>query len=292
MSFDYYEPTTIKEALTLLDKHHGEVKVLAGGTDLVAKMKESRLSPGHVIHIGLIKELYGISSHNGNGLVIKPMTVIREIEQNSGLYPEYSVLPDAAKELADPSIRNMATIGGNLINAAPSADMAPPLIVLSATVKLVKVSQERVIPVEQFFTGPYSTLIAPDELMVEISVPAISGSNSGVYLKHHMRGGKGLGSIGIAVNLNVDSGFKCEDIKVAIGAVAPVPMRAFNAEHAMKGQIITAKVIEEAARAASEECNPRDSIRGSADYKRAIVKSLFKEAIAKALDLAKLNYGK
>jgi carbon-monoxide dehydrogenase medium subunit len=290
MSFEYLEPETIEEATALLNQFRKNAKVIAGGTDLVAKIKENALSSGYLISIEKIDEMRGIVS-NQNGIVIKAATTIRDILHTASLSPSYNLLIEAARELADPSVRNMATIGGNICDAAPSADMVPPLIALSASVQIVTIDSERVIPLEKFFTGPYSTVMKEKELLTQILVPHPSENQTAIYLKHHMKGGKGLGSIGVAIAMdNNPEDHCCQNVKIVLGAAAPSPMRAVDAEGMIRGKQVTPELVEKVAQKASLECNPRDSIRGSAEYKRVLVRSLVKQALNQISGFAEPAY--
>lgn len=283
--FEYLEPQSIDEVLFLLTRYGNQAKVLAGGTDLVPRMRQGALSPEYVIDLGNLTNLKYIHSDPKAGIQIGALTTISEIEKSPQLQTKYRMISQAAEQLASIPIRNVATIGGNLCNAAPSADMAPILIVLSARVKLVSAVEERVIPLEDFFTGPETTVIKPDELLTEIQIPPLPPHTSGVYLKYSTRGGQDIALVGVATVITLDlEGRICDDAKIALGAVAPTPMRAYQAEEKLKGREINKELIREAAQVASNEARPRaTSFRGSPWYKRQIVEVLVKRSISQAL---------
>ena len=180
MPFEYFEPLTIEEAVSLLAKYGDKAKVLAGGTDVVVRMKERTIMPQYVVSIGRLANLSYIRFDDEKGPRLGALTTIREIEQSPLLQPRYDIISQAAGQLADVTVRNVATIGGNLCNAAPSADMAPPLMALSAEIKLISSAGERIVPLENFFTGPYRTVVKTDELVVEIQIPALPVHTAGV----------------------------------------------------------------------------------------------------------------
>ncbi len=285
--FEYLESQSIEEVLSLLTRYGNQAKVLAGGTDLVPLMRQKALHPQYIINLGKIASLKYIHSDSQTGLRIGAVTTIREIETSPILQGEYGMIPQAAIQLASIPIRNVATIGGNLCNASPSADMAPILIALSARVKLVSAAEERVVPLEDFFTGPGTTVIKPDELLTEIQISPLPLHTSGVYLKCSTRGGQDMALVGVAVVITLGSGGKICDAKITLGAVSPTPMRAYQAEAILKGRVPNKELIWEVAQAASNEACPIDDIRGSAEYRKEIVKIFTRDALSQAAELAK-----
>ena len=286
--FEYFEPATVEEAVSLLKKYGEGAKILAGGTDLVVMMREREIKPRYVINLGRIAGLNYVHLDGDKGLRIGALTTIAGLERAPELKSSYRIISQAAAQLATIAIRNMATIGGNLCNAAPSADMAPPLLALKGAVKLTGTAGERIVPLEEFFIGPGVTTLKPNELMIEIQVPAVPAHTGGMYLKHGVKGAAGLAVVGVAavVTLDIrDSVF--EEVDIALGAVAPTPIRAKRAEALLKGQKISDGLIEEAARVTSDESSPIDDVRGSAEYRREMVRVRTWEAIRGALKLAK-----
>ena len=286
--FEYLEPETVEEALSLLRKYSDRAKVCAGGTDLVVQMRERVLNPQFVIGIAGIRELDHLRFEDGGGLTIGSLTTIRTLERSPELRGRYGMLPEVARQFGSIAIRNVATIGGNLCNALPSADMAPMLIALSAKVKLVTSDGERIVPLEDFFIGPGSTVLDPDELMVEIQVPVPPKCSGGTYLKYSVRGGEDIALVGVAVLLTFDlERAVCKDSKIVLGAVGPTPMRAHKAELTLKQQQLTEQIVEKAAETASSESKPVDDIRGSAEYRREMVRVFTTAAIHRAAERVK-----
>lgn len=286
--FEYFEPLTVEEAVSLLGKYRNKAKALAGGTDLAVMMREKTIRPRYVISLGGIADLDYIHFDGEKGLRIGALTTIRSIEQSPQLQPKYRLICQAASQSSSIAVRNVATVGGNLCNAAPSAAMAPALIALSATTKLVSTAKERIVPLENFFTGSGTTVLKTDELMTEIQVPTPPTHTAGVYLKYSQRGGEDLALIGVAAVLTLDPRNEaCIDAKVVLGAVAHTPMRARRAEEVLKGKKIGKELVEKAAQTASDESSPIDDIRGSAEYRREMVKVFARDAIRQAAGLAR-----
>lgn len=286
--FEYFEPLSIEETVSLLKKYGDKAKVLAGGTDLVPQMKEKTTRPEFVISIGRIANLDYIRLDGEKGLKIGALTIIRSIEQSPQLQPKYGLICQSASQMASIAVRNVATVGGNLCNASPSADIATALMALSATVKLVGATGERIVPLEDFFTGPGATILKTNELLTEVQIPSPPAHTAGVYIKYTTRGGEELALIGVAALLTLSAGDgTCTDAKLALGAVAPTPIRARRAEGVLKGKKIDQELIEKAALTASNESSPIDDIRGSAEYRREMLKIFTRDAIRQAAELAK-----
>lgn len=277
MRFNYLEATTIKEAVSWLGKYDGKARIMAGGTDLLVQIRNKAIKPEYVVDIGYIPKLDYIEYDAKQGLKIGALTTIRALEKSDKLQRRYPVLAQAAGLLGSMAIRNVATIGGNLCNAAPSADNAPSLIGLSAKARIIGPDGERVVPLEGFCTGPGCTVFKRGELLVEIQVPVPPAGTKGVYLKHG-RSAVDLAVVGVAVIVVLEGGI-CRDIKVVLGAVAPTPLRAKKAEGILMGKKMEVGLIEKAAQVASEEARPITDVRASAEYRREMVKVLTRRAL-------------
>ena len=278
MRFNYLEPATVEEAVSLLSKYNGKAKVIAGGTDILVQIRNKTIAPEYVIDIGYISGLNYINYEAKQGLRIGALTTIRALEQSDELQQRYPVISQAAGKLGSAAIRNVATIGGNLCNAAPSADTAPPLIGLSAKARITGPDGERVVPLEDFFTGPGFTVLRTGELLVEIQVPVLPPETKGVYLKHS-RSPIDLAVVGVAVIMTLDAGEVCRDIKIVLGAVAPTPMRARKAEEILRGKKVEPALTEKVAQTTSEEAQPITDVRASAAYREEMVKVFTRRAI-------------
>lgn len=282
----YLSPKTLDEALSLLKKHKGEARALAGGTDLLPKMKRRDVAPKYLVDLKGIAGLNFIKYDKELGLRIGAATTLTEILESHDIRKHCPILIEAVSRMASTQIRNTGTIGGNLCNAVPSADTAPPLIATGAQLKLVGSNGKvRTILAEDFFKGPNETVLGPVELLSEIQIPPAPYAGVGAYLKHTLRGEMDLAIVGVAAYLTVNSGKNiCKDIKIALGAVAPIPMRAKGAEEVLRGKPLGDDLIERAAEIASKESKPIDDIRGSAEYRREMVRVLTKRALKKCLD--------
>ncbi len=279
--FEYYTPKTIDEACSLLSQYKEKAKVIAGGTDLLVQMKRKEGPPKYLINLKSIPDRDYITYDEKEGLKIGAQATIRSIETSSLVRERFDILAQAAGHLGTLQVRNRATIVGNLCNAAPSAEMAPPLIALGARIKLKSTGGERIVPVEDFVTGPGQIVLKPDELVTEIQVPALPPHSGGAYMRHSIRKALDLPLVGVGVVITMDGGVFA-DVKIALGAVAPTPIRARKAEDVLKGNKPGDELLEKAGLTASEEASPRDSMRGSSEYKKKIISVLVVRAIKQA----------
>jgi CO/xanthine dehydrogenase FAD-binding subunit len=280
--FDYIVPKTLDEALKALNEHKGSAKLLAGGTDLVPQLKKRELkTPGYVIDLKGISGLDGIS-YDAEGLQIGPLATISSIAQSPEVQERYPMLVQAALGMASPQVRNRGTFAGNICNAVPSADSAPSLLALNATIMIKSIRGERTISIDQFFTGPRKTMLAADEMLVGITVPKPLPASRGVYLKLSPRHSMDLAIVGVAA-VGISENGVCKDIRIALGAVAPTPIRAPMAEAILQGKPITSVLINEAAKNAITQCSPIDDHRASQEYRCDMVYVLTKRALNQIL---------
>jgi CO/xanthine dehydrogenase FAD-binding subunit len=273
--FEYHRPSTLEEALSIIRKLDGNFRLLAGGTDLLVAMKEKRGSHPPLIDIKHIPGIGDIRAQNGD-LRLGGSASARAIARSPLMRASLTVLSQAASILGSVQIGNRATIGGNLANASPAADCALPLLVLGGSVKLVGVAGERWVPLENFFVGPKKTVINR-EVLTEIRVPTLPEGGKGVFCKLGLRAApEDIAIVSVAIFALPDTSNKnWKQVRVALGAVAPTPIRALHAEEALIGQPITAKIIEDASRLAAEkDAQPITDIRGSASYRRTMVQVL------------------
>jgi carbon-monoxide dehydrogenase medium subunit len=287
MRFEYLEPESIEEALTILSQYQGKSKIIAGGTDLMLQMRNKAIRPEYVVDITRIPGLDYITFDDQQGLRLGALTTIRGLETSVELQRKYPVISQAASQLGSVAIRNVATVGGNLCNALPSAETSQALLALSAQVRVVGPGGERTIPLEGFFTGVGKTLLQPDEILLEILVPESLPHTSGIYIKHSPRGPIDLAIVNITVLMTMEQDHRvCRDVKIVLGAVSPTPLRAKKAENMLKGKRVDGALIDRAAQVASDEANPRrGSIRGSFEYKKEMVKVLTGRAIKEVIGL-------
>ncbi len=276
---EYVQPGSLTEALALLSQYKGTAKPFAGGTDLIPQIKRRELpAPKLFVDLKGIPGLDAIAYDASKGLTIGALAPITSVERSPLVRQYYPILSQALITLACPQVRNRATITGNICSAVPSADSAPGLLVLEATLKLVSQKGERVVPIAQFFTGPRETILADDELVTEIHIPSLPPKYKGIYVKLSPRKSMDLAVVGVAA-LVVRDGDVCKDVRIALGAVAPTPLRAQKAESALIGKKITDDATIGAARAASTECSPIDDHRASAEYRCDMVYVLTRRAL-------------
>jgi carbon-monoxide dehydrogenase medium subunit len=280
--FEYHAPTSLPEALDLLAKYDGKGAVLAGGTDLLVSMKKREALPEHLISLKGIAELKGIHDEK-EGMKIGAFVTLGEIEHSKSIQDKFRVLWDAAQVMASRQIRNLGTIGGNLCSAAPSADSAPPLIGLDASVEIVSPNGKRKVLVENFFKGPGESDLKPGEILTRILIPNPPPKSGGAYFKLMRRAAMDLAQVGAAACLSFDSDKKtCTGARIALGAVGSTPIRAFKAEQILLNKELNETLGKEAGKIAAQEANPRSSLRASKEYRREMIEVLTKRAVMAA----------
>jgi CO/xanthine dehydrogenase FAD-binding subunit len=281
--FKYISPKTLDEALTTLAKYKEAAKLLAGGTDLIPQIRGREMGiPGYVVDLKGILGLDVISYDERSGLKIGPLATISAIGQSQAVRDHFPSIAQAALSMASPQVRNRGTFAGNICSAVPSADSVPALLALGASVKAKGPEGERTIPLDQFFTGPRRTALEADEILVEISVPKPASFSRQVYLKLSPRHSMDLAIVGVAAVGRCENGI-CKEMKIALGAVAPTPVRAPVAEAMLQGHRITDELIDEAARHTIAQCSPIDDHRASQEYRCDMVYVMTKRALTQVL---------
>lgn len=276
MNTQYVKPETLIEALSLLDQ--GGAGVMAGGTDVLVRQKKGIALPPRMIDLKSLPELKLFDYDEALGLRMGALTTMDTLEHNPIVKREYTALAESAAVLASPTIRKAATVAGNICNAAPSAETTSPLIVLGASVKLVGLGTERIIPVEEMFVGPGKTVLESREIVSEIILPKRPENSASCYLKQVRRYGADLAVVGIAVSLELENGVM-KNVRIAEGAVAPTVIRAKEAEQMLEGKAPSQELIEAAAAKAAEEAKPITDVRGTKEFRREIVRVLTKRAV-------------
>jgi carbon-monoxide dehydrogenase medium subunit len=272
--FEYLTPGSIDEAISLLVSHGEQARFIAGGTDVMVKIKEGKISPQYLVSLRRIQGLDRITFQNGE-LRIGSLVTHRMLELSPIIRKEFPILTDAVTHIGSVQIRNVATIGGNVVNAVPSADGAIPLITLGAQVRLRGPKGERTMDLEHFFIGPGQTLLEPGEMLLEFIVPKLPDHTGAAYVKHTRREAMELPLLGVAVLISLGGDLStCTEARIGLGVLAPTPMRARSAESVLKGKKITEELLAKMGKAAAEECRARDSIRGEAWYRREMVEVL------------------
>lgn len=282
--FDYLAPQSMEEALKFLaENKNGKYKVYAGGTDIIPKLKGRLIKvPEVLMDLKSIPHLDYIEYDEANGLRIGALANIRSVALSPIVKEKFSILSQAAKSIASTQVQNRGTIVGNICNGVPSADSAPALLCLEAKLLCVSRKEERMIKIEDFFTGPNETGLKPDELLKEIQIPNMPENSKGVYIKLSPRSRMDLAVVGVAAIVTTENGL-FKDVRIGLGAVAPTPIRAKKVEEVLKGQAPNDEIIAKAGQLASEESKPIDDHRASAEYRRLMVEVLVKRAINQAL---------
>ncbi len=284
-NFNYFAPKSLSEAYDILARYSERSFLMAGGTDLMVQMKAKSIAPECVVDLKGLGLNY-IKAMD-DGLAVGAATTLHDIESSALIQEKCPVMAATCSEMACYSIRHLGTIGGNLCNASPAADTAPPLIVLGAKVKINGPDGERVVSIEDLFTGPRKTLLKKSEILTEIQIPYLPPHSGAVYLKYKRNEGMDLALVGVGVCLVLDSsGTNCQDVRIALGAMAPVPLRVSAAEKVLRGNVLKEDLFEEAALKAKEVAEPITDVRGSADYRTALVQTLTRDALRQAKDLA------
>jgi CO/xanthine dehydrogenase FAD-binding subunit len=282
-NFNYLAPKSLPEAHEIIARFPEETYFIAGGTDLMIQMRSQLVAPKCVVDLKKLDLNY--IKQTGQGLAIGATTTLHEIESSPLIKDKCPVLAATCSDMASYTVRHLATIGGNLCNAAPSADTAPPLIVLEAKVKMNGPDGQRIISVEDMFTGPGESVLKRGEILTEIEIPKLPANAGAIYLKSKRSEGMDLALVGVAVCLVVDgSGKKCKEVRIALGAVAPTPIRVPAAEKVLRGNALDDDLFEKAGIRAKEAAQPIDDVRASSEYREALVQVLTRDALKRAYD--------
>jgi carbon-monoxide dehydrogenase medium subunit len=284
--FHYFEPRSFEEAGSLLRDYQGSASILAGGTDLLVEMRERLRRCEHVIDIKKIPAMTHLDYDDRRGLRFGALVTTRELETASLIHEKYPALQQALRELGSIQVRNRATVAGNICRASPSADTLPPLVAAGAQVRMRRGGAERTVALEDFFTGPGRTVLAPDEIVSEIVMPPPQPGSGSVYIKHGRRKAMELATVGVAVMVALDDAI-CREVRIVLGAVAPTVIRARRAEESLHGRPINEESIAAAADIATDECRPISNVRSSAEYRREMVGVLSRRALRQAVEVAR-----
>ncbi|HTY78666.1 MAG TPA: xanthine dehydrogenase family protein subunit M [Candidatus Bathyarchaeia archaeon] len=279
--FELDLPETLEDCLRLLSTRSPDVKLLAGGTDLLPQMKNGVLTPKRVIDLSGVARVKALEADQ-KGLRIGAAVPARQVEQDARVRSGYASVSEAAALLGSVQVRNLATVGGNLCNAAPSADMAPPLLALEAVAVIAGPKGERRVALSDFFTGVRKTVLGADEILVEIVAPAPGPHTGGSYMRHTPRRELDIAVVGVASQVTLSNGV-CSKVRIALAAVAPTPVRATAAESALEGKALTPQLIAQAADLAAQGARPISDQRGSADFRRHLVRVLTRRTLTTAL---------
>jgi carbon-monoxide dehydrogenase medium subunit len=282
--FDYVAPASLSEAVSLL-KQNSEAKILAGGQSLIPLMRFRLASPAFLIDINHLEQLDYIREENG-WLKIGALTREAALERSELIQHKYPLLADTSRMIADPLVRNMATIGGNLAHADPANDHPATMLAFNAQVVAQGPRGERQIPVTEFFTGLFESALAHDEILTEIRIPAAKSRSGGAYFKLERKVGD-FATAAVAAQISLDENGACLEAGIGLTNVGLTPIKATQAEEALKGQILDEALIKHAAQLAGQAAEPDDDPRGSVDYKRSMTQVLTVRALNRALERAR-----
>ena len=279
--FALHRAGSVREAVALLERYNGRAKVLAGGTDLLVNMKLERACPSKIVYIGRIEALRHIR-HGDDGLSLGGLATFYDVQESKVIRDKYPALSEASRSVSGTQIKVMGSIGGNLCNASPAADLAPPLLVFNAQVELMSNKGSRQVAVTDFFLGPGRTVVEPAELLTAISLGPPDASEGSAFVKLG-RVGADIAKVSVAARV-VREGERIVDCKIALGSVAATPLRAYQAEGRLIGETFGPRLVEEASQLAAKEIKPITDVRSTAQYRMQAAQVLVRDAVARAWD--------
>ena len=282
-AFEYLQPNTIPEAITLLQQHGEDAKILSGGQSLIPMMKLRIARPAYLIDINRISGLSYIKEE-GAFLKIGGLTREAELEASQLIRSKYPILIDTAHVIADPQVRNLATVAGNLAHGDPANDHPATMLALGAQV-VATGSGERVIPIEEFFLSLFSTALQPDEILTEIRIPLAPPHSGGAYFKLERKVGD-FATAAVGAQVTLDANGVVQRVGIGLTNVGPTPIKAKKAEDFLRGKKLDGASIRQAAQLAADEAQPSSDLRGPADYKKGLIKELAKRALSRAAQRA------
>ena len=284
--FDYHQPESLADAVDLASRFGGPASFLAGGTDLIVQIERGRVAPRHVIGLGRVPGLDGIEV-NGR-ITLGARVTHRAIERTPALAGPLRCLVEGAEVIGGHQVRNVATVGGNLVNASPAADLVPCLLALDGAVTLMGPGGERELPIERFLLGPNQTARRPEELVTRVGLSPLPPHAATAFLKAGRRRAMEISVVCVAARLTLDAGLeRCLEARIVLGAVAPTAVRAQAAERLLEGQPVGGEAFRRAAEAAQEACRPIDDVRASAGFRRHLVGVLVGRALDRCVERAR-----
>jgi carbon-monoxide dehydrogenase medium subunit len=289
--FTYLTPATVEEAVSLYGQPSETAKYMAGGTDVIVKLKDGWMEPDYLISLKKIKELSELRKNEATGDLTIGATVTHAVLEKSIMtQKEYPIIHDAVSNIGSLQVRNVGTIGGNLINAVPSADGAIPMIALDGVALIQGPSGERSVAVKDLFIEPYKTVLKPGDILKKITIPAQAPRTGSAYIKFGRRAAMELPLIGIGVLLSLEEDLEtCAKARIVLGVAGPTPMRAYEAEKLLAGQRITEDILRQAGETAADESKVRDSVRGSAWHRKEMIRVQVRRMGLKCMDIIKNN---
>lgn len=280
--FRFFRPTALEELLDFKAKEGGKARILDGGSNVLVYIKEGTIPSGTLVDVKFLEAIKGIDVRNGV-VEIGAGELIADIMESPVIEKEIPFLRDVLQKFANPLVRNMATLAGNIADSSPIGDTIPPLLVLEAKVVLASAKGQRVIPLEEFFTGPGKNVLEPEEVILKVQFPVPIKGNGG-HIKLGLRKGTSCSVVSVAVWIAAEKN-RVEDIRIALGGVAPTPIRARKTESSFKAQSLDWDRISALSETVTEEISPITDVRGSAEYRRQVSVSLLAKAIRQALGM-------
>jgi aerobic carbon-monoxide dehydrogenase medium subunit len=281
-SFEYFRPKTIPEAVALLQQYGDDAKILSGGQSLIPMMKLRLARPGYLIDINRIANLSYVKEEGGY-LKIGGLTREAELEASPVVRSKYPLILDTAHVIADPQVRNMATVGGNLAHGDPANDHPATMLALGAQVVATGPKGERIIPIENFFVTLFSTALQHDEILTEIRIPIPPPRSGGAYVKLERKVGD-FATVAVAAHVTLNDQGACQRVGIGLTNVGPTPIKASKAEDFLRGKKLDEASIGQAAQLAADESEPSADLRGPVEYKKGLVKELTKRALSRAVE--------
>jgi len=279
----YVEPKDVSEAVTVLGENEGRAALIAGGTNLIPALRSGETAPEVVVNLASVETLSYVKEE-GETISIGALTTISDLISSEIILKKSSILSMAASRLGNPLTRNRATIGGNLVDASPAADMAPPLLALEATVHVMgSGGKEREVALDRFFQGPNQTVLRQDEIVTHVHFSKMKTPAWGSHMKLGLRNDMAISVVSIAVVLEMEDNL-CQKVRVALGAVAPTPVRAYRVESVLEGTRIDSETLDTCSRVVNEEISPISDIRASSTYRAQATAVLLRRAIVEALE--------
>ncbi len=283
-TFEYYAPTTLAEAFSLLRKHNGDVKVLAGGHSLLPMMKLRMIEPQVLVDINGIPDLSGIEE-SGGFLKIGGLTRHAELEHSALIHEKYPIIADAGKVIADPLVRNRGTVAGSLCHADPAGDWGSVMLALRAELEITGPSGKRTVSIDDFLVGPFTTSLGDGEILTQVRVPMTNEKHGSAYVKLERKVGDfATGAVGVFLVLGKNG--VCSQVGISLTGVGPKNLRASSAENELKEKILDEQTIKKTGVLAAQDSNPTANERGSEEYKRDVIRVLTMRALRKCLERA------
>ncbi len=285
--FEYLEARTLRQAISLLQRYGDQARLVAGSTDFLVRWRQGAWQTRYVINLQHIPALQRVSYSARSGLRLGALVTLQTLETHPDIRRHYPALATGATSFAGVQIRNLATVGGNICNASPAGDTLPALLAFDAQCRVVGPEGERMVALDEFFTGPGRTVLQPAEILAELRLPPPLPNSGSLYIKHSPRGAMDIATVGVASMISLErEGTVCREVRIALASVAPTPVRARSAEDMLRGQTLTPQLVAAAAREAQARVTPIDDLRGSATYRKSIVEALTQRTLGRAIEMA------